>query len=137
MFFGSPEHLTFLRYEVLSPQRRYPCHITCIELHSTDCIILHSIIMHIRHFELSSPTGLVPFFSGIHCISWDDAHMIEFEASVWPRTVREAVWNKMTNPILDTYCHQTTVNLVHAVNSNKSNYRLSRRSIQCVPQKVH
>ena len=23
MFFGSPEHLTFLRYEVLSPQRRY------------------------------------------------------------------------------------------------------------------
>ena len=23
MFCGSPEHLTFLRYEVLSPQRRY------------------------------------------------------------------------------------------------------------------
>ena len=23
MFFGSPEHLIFLRYEVLSPQRRY------------------------------------------------------------------------------------------------------------------
>ena len=26
MFFGSPEHLTFLRYEVLSPQRRYAVH---------------------------------------------------------------------------------------------------------------
>ena len=23
MFFGSPEHLTYLRYEILSPQRRY------------------------------------------------------------------------------------------------------------------
>ena len=23
MFFGSPEHFTFLRYKVLSPQRRY------------------------------------------------------------------------------------------------------------------
>ena len=23
MFFGFPEHLTYLRYEVLSPQRRY------------------------------------------------------------------------------------------------------------------
>ena len=27
MLFGSPEHLTFLRYEVLSPQRRYSSYI--------------------------------------------------------------------------------------------------------------
>ena len=34
MFFGSPEHITFLRYEVLSPQRRYAiCEIFLITYH--------------------------------------------------------------------------------------------------------
>ena len=41
MFFGSPEHLTFLRYEVLSPQRRiYVLCYTTIHIRSYEMINL-------------------------------------------------------------------------------------------------
>ena len=50
MFFGFPEHLTFLRYKVLSPQRRYvsyanerrPSWISESYLHD-GCIIMYHI----------------------------------------------------------------------------------------------
>ena len=46
MFFGSPEHLTFLRYEVLSPQRRYTC--TCTFISTWDIKAYFSYQSHVN-----------------------------------------------------------------------------------------
>ena len=51
MFFGSPEYLKFLRYEVLSPQRRYMNKY----VHSVQFILLSSAYVHKITFHLHFP----------------------------------------------------------------------------------
>ena len=55
MFFGSHEHLKFLRYEVLSPHQRYA--ISCAfgkqkkGKHSCSIHIIHTYILHITNIK--------------------------------------------------------------------------------------
>ena len=53
MFFGSPEHLKFLRYEVLPPQRRYA--FLCLNFDSM--LILCNILVELEHFVLFNNFG--------------------------------------------------------------------------------
>ena len=52
MFFGSPEHLKFLRYEVLSPQRRCYFYFIPIELYTCVTSIKLSYFLDFTNKEL-------------------------------------------------------------------------------------
>ena len=43
MFFGSPEHLTFLRYKVLSPQLRYVVSVKWMEIDTLDIVYVYNV----------------------------------------------------------------------------------------------
>ena len=50
MFFGSPEHLTFLRYKLLSPQRRIVISVFACEgehLHGSFPVIFHTCMPYL------------------------------------------------------------------------------------------